>query len=123
MNRDDAPLPPSREDLFWGWCFALLMIACMAAGMFLALAWLPLACAAAWPDMLQREIVELAGMPLGGLAGFLFAAIISRWLQRHLVPVETRRHWRRQFDVTIAQTVPVARPVMRALHRLLFVRD
>lgn len=123
MNRDDAPLPPTREDLRWGWCFALLMVACIAAGMFLALAWLPLACAAAWPGALPREVVEPAGMLLGGLAGLLLAAIILRWLQRHRVPVEMRRRWNGQFDVFLAQATPFARPVMRALHRLLFVQD
>lgn len=111
MTRDDAPLPPTREDLVWGWCFTLLMAACTGGGMFLAAAWL------------LREVVEPAALLLGGFAGILISTMISRWLQRHRVPVETRRRWNRQFDVFLAQAAPFARPVMQALHRLLFVRD
>lgn len=123
MNCDDAPLPPTREDLVWGWCFTLLMVACMGGSMCLAAAWLPSAFAAAWSGPLPREVVEPAGLLLGGFAGILISTMISRWLQRHRVPVETRRRWNRQFDVFLAQAVPFTRPVMRALHRLLFVRD
>lgn len=123
MNRDDVPLPPSREDLRWGWCFTALLIFCMTAGMFTALAWLLPACGAMSPGDLSREVLEPAGLLLGGLAGFLLAAIISRWLQRHRVPVETRRRWRLQFDAFHAQAAPFMKPVMRALHRLLCVPE
>lgn len=126
MNRDDAPLQPSREDLLWGWCFVLSMVACMVIGMFLALAWLPPVCraeSAAWHANAPRAIVEPVCMALGASGGLLCAAAIARWLQRHRVPAETRRRWHRQFDVALAQAAPIAKPVMRALHRLLFVRD
>ncbi len=125
MNRDDAPLP-SREDLRWGWCFGLLVIVCMTAGMFTALAWLAPACrdvpGAPHADI-SPEVVEPLCISLGAFVGVLCAATIARWLQRHRVPAATRRRWRLQFDAMHAQAAPLMKPVMRALHRLLFVPD
>lgn len=126
MNRDDVPLPPSREDLRWGWCFVVVMITCMTAGMFAALAWLMPACrdvpGAPHADI-SPEVVEPLCMSFGVFGGLLCAAAIMRWLQRHRVPAELRQRWRLQFDAFHAQAVPFMKPVMRALHRVFFVPD